>query len=193
MSPFDKRHADDILARFPGPVLLAIRRRRKLVSFAVCLGLTMAFAWVVFVSSKDSNEWIGFAIFLVFFGVLTVRGAIMVLMPSIGTVTLDANGFELTLFVRTLPTSWRDVVGDFREDKIRMRRGWLRVVTFEAIVASALRRDPKRAKRVLHDNFELTLDELVWLMNEWRRRALAQTASRGPDSTRNLPKIGRRR
>ena len=181
--------AETILARFPGPVSLHVKRRRKLVAFALCLGLTVGFAWAVFVAARNSDGWIGFAMFLALFGALTVRAAIIMLVPGIGSLRLEADGFSMEYILRTARTSWRDVVSDFRHETMRRARGWLRVVAFEVASASAWRRDPTRAKRMLPDNFELTLDELAWLMNEWRRRALAQAA--GPGPTRRVPKFGR--
>ena len=62
--------AEAILARFPGPVSLHIKPRRKRLAFALSLGLTVAFAWAVFVAARDSDGWIGFALFLALFGVL---------------------------------------------------------------------------------------------------------------------------
>jgi hypothetical protein len=191
LSLFDTSRADAILARFPGPVSLHIKRRRKLVSFALCLGLTVSFAWAVFVESKDSNGWIGLAIFMVFFGALTVRTAIIMLVPSIGGLTLEADSFSTKHFFHAPRISWRDVVGDFHKETISRSRGGLRVVAFEAAIASAWRGAPTKAKRMLHDNFELTLEELAWLMNEWRRRALTQPAGPRPSSTRRVSKFGR--
>ena len=79
--------AETILARFPGPVSLHVKRRRKLVAFALCLGLTVGFAWAVFVAARDSDGWIGFALFLALFGALTVRAAILMLVPGIGSLS----------------------------------------------------------------------------------------------------------
>lgn len=189
LSLFDTSRADAILARFPGPISLHIKRRRKLVSFALCLGLTLSFAWAAFVESRDSNGWIGLAIFMVLFGALTVRTAIIMLVPSIGGLTLEADSFSMRHSFRTPHISWRDVVGDFHEETISRSRGGLRAVAFEVASTSAWRGAATKAKRMLHDNFEPTLQELAWLMNEWRRRALSQAAAEGPapqDASRNL-------
>jgi len=183
--------AETILARFPGPVSLHIKRRRKFVAFAVCLGLTVGFAWAVFVAARNSDGWIGFALFLALVGALTVRAAIILLVPGIGSLALEAGGFSMQYILRTARISWRDVMSDFHSETMSRKRGRLRVVAFEVAIASAWRRDLTRAKRMLPDNFELTLDELAWLMNEWRRRALTQAAGPGPGSTGRVPKFGR--
>ena len=188
LSPFGMHRAETILARFPGPVTLQIRRSRKLVSFALCLGLTVASAWAVVVASKDTNEWIGFAPLLAFFAALTVRVAIATLVPGVGSLTIDADGLACKLVFRTTRISWQDVVRDFREDTIRR----LRVVTFEVIAPSAWRGVPTKTKRILQDNFELGRAELAWLMNEWHRRALAQAPTPEPGFRGSVPKIGRR-
>ena len=95
---------------------LHIKRRRKRVAFAVCLGLTVAFAWAVFVAVRDSDGWIGFALFLALFGALTVRAAIIMLVPGIGSLTLEADGFSMQYILRTARISWRDVTSDFRAE-----------------------------------------------------------------------------
>ena len=74
---------------------------------------------------------------------------------------------------------------------MRRSRGWMQVVAFEVAVASAWRSAPTTAKRMLPDNFELTLGALARLMNEWRRRALGQAAGPLPGSTGRVPKFGR--
>src|SRR5215203_2914725 len=56
--------------------------------------------------------------------------------------------------------------------------GPLREITFEAIVPSAWRGVPTKARRALQNHFELPPDELAWVMNEWRQRALALSPSR---------------
>jgi hypothetical protein len=189
LPPFDTSQAETILARFPGPVSLHVKRRRKAVAFALCLGLTVAFAWAVFVAARDSDGWIGFALFLALFGALTVRAAIMMLVPGIGSLTLEAGGFSMEYILRTARTSWRDVVSEFRDETMRRARGRMRVVAFEVAIPSAWRGAPTTAKRMLPDNFELPLDELAWLMNEWRRRAVAQAA--GPGAAGRVSKFGR--
>jgi hypothetical protein len=191
LPPFDTSQAESILARFPGPVTLHIKRRRKFVAFALCLGLTLCFAWAVFVAASDSDGWIGFALFLALFAALTVRAAILMLVPGIGSLTLGADGFSMEYILRTARTSWPDVVSDFRDETMRRARGRMRVVAFEVAIASVWGRTPTTATRMLPDNFELTLDELAWLLNEWRRRALAQAASEGPGATGRVSKFGR--
>lgn len=175
MSRSETREAEAILARFPGPVSLFVKRRRKLVSFAVCVGFTVFFAWLVFVdpdrSQYRSYDWIMIPISLLFWPALAIRAAIMLLVPSIGSLTLDADGLAIKLFFQPSRISWRNVVGDFRDETTYWPGrvgGPLREITFEAIVPSAWRGVPTKAKRALQNNFELPPDELAWVMNEWR-------------------------
>ena len=173
------RQAEAILARFPGPVSLFIKRRSKFVSFVICFGFTVFFAWLVFGgydSSYRSYDWIMIPISLVLWPALAIRAAIMLLVQSIGSLTLDADGMVMKLFFQSPRISWQDVVREFRDETTFLPGkvgGPLRQVTFEVIVPSAWRRVPTRAKRALHGNFELPIGDLAWLMNEWRQRALA--------------------
>src|SRR5215203_2518641 len=111
LSRSDMPEAEAILARFPGPVSLFVKRRRKLVSFAFCVGFTVFFSWLVFVdpdrSQYRSYDWIMHPISLVFWPTLAIRAAIMLLVPSIGSLTLDADGLAIKLFFRAPRISWR--------------------------------------------------------------------------------------
>src|SRR6185503_19847472 len=100
-----------------------VKRRRKGVAFAVCLGLTVCFAWAVFAATRDSDGWIGFALFLALFGVLAVSAAILMLVPGIGSLRLEADAFSMEYILRTARTPWRDVAGHFRDETMSRRRG----------------------------------------------------------------------
>jgi hypothetical protein len=196
--PSDARQAEAVFARFPGPASLFTRRRAKLVSFAICLFFTVFFAWLLFAnptrSQYRSYDWIMIPISFVFFAVFMARGVIMLLVPGIGSLTLDPQGFAIRLTFRTERLSWRDVVRDFRDETTYWPPGklggGLRQITFEVIAPGARRGGTAKVKRALNDVYELRPDELAWLMNEWRRQALALAASRRPASTTIVPRIG---
>lgn len=73
----DRRQAETLLASFPGPATLHISRRKKLVSFAFCLGLLVFFAWLLFVDAGRSqcraHDAVMIPISFVFFAAFTAR------------------------------------------------------------------------------------------------------------------------
>jgi len=58
-------------------------------------------------SQYRSYDWIIHPISLVFWPTLAIRAAIMLLVPSIGSLTLDADGLAIKLFFRAPRISWR--------------------------------------------------------------------------------------
>jgi len=115
----------------------------------------------------------------------------VLLVPSIGSLTLDADGLAIKQFFQAPRISWLNVVRDFRDETtywLGRVGGPLREITFEAIVPSAWRGVPTKARRALQNHFELPPDELAWVMNEWRQRALALSPSRA-SSGETVPRI----
>ena len=98
MSSSNLRQAETLLARFPGPVSLHLRRRNKRVALSLCLGSALFLAWLLFAdpdfrSRYRSYDPVMIPIGIIFFGAFGVRAAIMLLVPSVGSLTLDATGF----------------------------------------------------------------------------------------------------
>src|SRR5262249_61038879 len=88
------RAADAILARFPGPVALAISRAKWLAVLAGGAAFVTVI-WMLRASPDDvssSERWITWAT-LLFFGLVMLVAAVM-LLPGAGSLTLDADGFE---------------------------------------------------------------------------------------------------
>jgi len=190
---------DSLLARYPGPVSLHPKTGRKLVSFAICLAFALVFGWLVFTGQLESGRrarWFDpfmMPITFAFFSALTLRGALMLAMPAIGALTLDARGLAIRHILSTKRLNWQDVLREFRAETtywpLRVGGG-LRRVTFEVIARSGWTGAPVKAARALHDNFALPPDQLAGLLNEWHRRALAENR---PDSSSRVPSTGRPR
>lgn len=174
MRQVDMREADTILASFPGPVTLYVGRRRKFLGLALSLGFA-AFCALLLVSDFHPQyrrydtvmEWVG----LVFFGACAIRAAILLLVPSAACLTLDADGFEISSIFWHVRLSWRDVRG-FRVEKSRAH-GNASMVMYEVLTAGA----PKITK-ALPNNYGLPKNDLAWLMEQWRQRALTQQVVR---------------
>src|SRR5262245_88142 len=104
------RAADAILARFPGPVTLAISRAKWLAVLAGGAAFVAIFVWMLRAGPDDVSSferWIGWAGFL-FFG-LVMLVAVVMLLPGAGSLTLDADGFETCSLFRRFNTPWGQV------------------------------------------------------------------------------------
>jgi hypothetical protein len=166
---------DAILAKFPGPVTLAVPRTRLLLGLIVCVGVTALF--VFFWITPHRYRWydsIMTAFGTVFFAGLTIRALILLFFPRYASVTLDAEGLTIMHVFYHLRWSWREL-SDFRvEIKHIWRYGPHRHVAY-AVRDSATGR-PGTKKRMVPDLYgepRLHGDALARLLNEWRERALA--------------------
>jgi hypothetical protein len=80
--------AADILARFPGPVTLYPSRKKWLLVLASCLLFVVTSPWMI-----RADPWMGW-VGLILFGVGALIAGTIVLLPSLGRLTLDHEGFE---------------------------------------------------------------------------------------------------
>jgi hypothetical protein len=179
------RQMDEILARFPGPVTLYVSRGRMLLRLALCIGLTAVGAW--FLTPDDpkipgyiSNRWLAIMMGLTLAvpGIaLTIGTVIALLRKRADSLQLDSQGFGIGSAFRRVRTAWQNV-NAFRIQKT-YPDGWpgpsANEIWYE--VFDADRCGVANATRVLSHGYGepmLRDEELVALMNEWRRRALAQ-------------------
>jgi hypothetical protein len=169
-----------IVARFPGPVRLDGTRRKKLAMFAIFTVLTAIFAAVLGRALvRVPLDWpvTIFALsMIVLFGWLAIGAAIVLRRPDWWCLLLDADGFEVysVLLFRPKRLRWREV-SEFRVRYVYGTShlyGGREVATFEVPGA----RRGGRGIRNLPDSYGLSEDDLAWLMNEWRVRALARLA-----------------
>ena len=104
MSKASADKAEQILARFPGPVTLHISRKKWLLVLLGCVAFTAAGIWMIVDGKSD-----GWGVTL-FFGAGVIVSAI-VLVPGASQLTLDANGFAVTNMFRRFTARWQDVSG----------------------------------------------------------------------------------
>lgn len=168
------RQAETILAHFPGPVTLTPSRLKLLGALALCVGVVVAFiALIVAERLYNTQEFIKAYLGIALFAGLAVYAALR-LLPGAVTLTLDAGGFEIRNLWRRTRTRWQDV-SDFRPREDDDIEAGKMVGAVEVLTA---RLGPKRTRLmkvtgVLPDNYRLSKDDLVWLMEQWRARALA--------------------
>jgi hypothetical protein len=169
-----------IVARFPGPVTLDGSRRKKLAMLAIPSVLILLFAvMLVRPPVRLALDW-PVTIFawstIALFGWLAIGAAILLRRPTWWCLLLDADGFEVysVLLFRPVRLHWRDV-SEFRIRYVygtSQLYGGREMATFEVPGA----RYGGRGTRILPDSYGLSEEDLVWLMNEWRARALARLA-----------------
>ena len=159
----------DILSRFPGPVVLVPSRRKWLLVLGGCLAFVAAGLWVV----RDDPLWGWLAVG--FFGAGVPVAALM-LLPGVGGLQLDSDGFEMTSLFRRHCCRWTEV-SEF--EVVRLPPSLQKMVVFDDVrtedsaLARANRSLVGRAGG-LSDNYGLSHEDLAAIMNEWRRRALGR-------------------
>ena len=160
------RQAEIILARFPGPVTLHANRLKLFAIFSAFMPYL-----------RPGLEWYE-RVMAVLACLVCAVGAVRgwrLLLPGGVSLTLDADGFESRWGLRRIRTPWLDVSG-FRPQsdhhiEIGKVIGEVDVLTPDK---KSWRRGATKATSALPDNYRLPKADLVWLMDEWRKRALAQ-------------------
>jgi hypothetical protein len=172
------REAEIILARFPGPVTLHANRFKLFAMYAFVLGLGVFSAFLPYLRpGLDWYEKIMAALACLVCAVAAFRGW-RLLLPGRASLTLDADGFETCWAFRRTRTRWQDVsgFGPQSDHSIEIGKpiGEVDVLTPDK---TSWRRGATKATSALPDNYRLPKDDLVWLMDEWRERALARRRS----------------
>jgi len=164
-----REDAADLLARFPGPVVLYPSRSTYVVLMAVS---------VLFVGLGSGDIALGHAVigwFLVMpFGLAVVLIAAFIL-PGANSLKLDREGFELTVWFRSGNVRWQDASG-FTTVPVTAT---LTIVVFNlargksALTGAFLNRAFAQGRNAsLPDNYGLRAADLVYLLMEWRERAI---------------------
>ena len=162
---------NEILARFPGPVTLYPSRRKWLLLMAGCLlfaGVGIGGAY-----NGDAKDWLGVA----FFGVGAIVPGLM-LLHGAASLTLDADGFEMTNLFRHTRFHWRDASGFEAQFPPVLRASaipppsWNKFVAFDNTKmrnstwtrVSAL---IMKHNALLGDTYGFSADDLAKLMRQW--------------------------
>ena len=165
--------AQAILARFPGPVTLAPSKFKMFAAFAMCAGL-LVFCIAVLVPKVPDAGWydaIMTVLATVVLAGLVVRLGVLLLKPGALGLTLDVDGFEVRRILRRDRSHWWDVDG-FRADE----NDGIPFLRYDVRSPGGVprRRGAKKATGTLAGAYPLPMEDIAWLMGEWRTRALAQ-------------------
>lgn len=179
-----KLQADSILARFPGPVVLHFSRRRVFVMLAIYLA---ALAFVVWLAANnfpwdadtflERRDFVMILVSIPFWTILAGRAVLILLFPDAASLTLTADGFILGHVLHRTRRSWWEV-SEFAVMKRYLMPGRyggrVEQILYETPEASSGKRNGPRVLADLYGQPRMKRADLVHLMNEWRRRALAQ-------------------
>jgi hypothetical protein len=157
----------DLLARFPGPLTLCPSRRKWLIVLVGSALFTAGGVWMI--REGDPSGWFVAA----FFGLCAIIGIVM-LLPGLASLTLDADGFEMTSFFVGKRIRWRDA-SNFAASRIPP--AFTKLVVFDnakdkSSAVGRLNRMLVQHNAGLGDTYGLAADDLARLMAQWRERAI---------------------
>jgi hypothetical protein len=168
-----------ILQRFPGPVELRVGKPKLLslpIGAAIFGGVIL---WMLLHERFGRFEtialWLGVA------GCAAAIPVMIVLVWRGSSLRLDGSGLQVRHGWRTRSTRWADA--SVFEVSAPIPPSDIRVVTYDDVtsrrgtVAAINARITGRGS-ALPDTYGLSLEELAWLLNHWRERALAVAAGK---------------
>jgi len=165
-----------LLRRFPGPVELRADRLKYfylLIGAAIFGGLTF---WLL---QRERFGW--FETVMLWLCVLFCAAAIplmIVLMFRESTLRLDAEGLRVAHGWRNQLTRWADT-SLFEVASVPIPSGEAPLVVYDDATSRnstlrALNTSIVGRNAALPDTYGLSHEDLAWLLNEWRERALAE-------------------
>ena len=163
-------------AQSPEELLLRPAKRRIFWLLTTMLAFT-----AIGMSMIGAGQWrMGWLITL-FCGLGTVAFAIQLLWPSASYLHLSQNGFVICALFRPSPLIRWDTVSEFRA--VSVSPFGKKMVGFDVDASllpslAATARGLVGASGALPDTYGRTPDELVDLMNQWRRKALLASGRR---------------
>jgi hypothetical protein len=168
--------AADLLAQFPGPVFIYPWRRRLLLT-VTCFVFFLTICCLLWALSRDSGR-------ASFLGLAVLFSIAVLMFPRPALIVLDRRGFRVKRIFLTQQFLWNEV-NDFRAYRPGIWR-WLSrehkdqnpSVVFNInrsyiSVAGLICRGPGGRKGRLWDDYDITVEDLAFLMNEWRELAIS--------------------
>jgi hypothetical protein len=157
--------SEDLLHRYPGPVLLRASRRNWLFTFITCIVFTVI--GILMIRDGEMKGWL----LTIFFGLGTPIAFVKLL--DLGWLRLDAEGFEFNQMFRRQRVAWHDAAGFLAVDVPGASR---ELVCYDDVNVSEKMADLNRSmagrNAALPEAYDLPAEDLAQLMNAWRDRAL---------------------
>lgn len=184
--PLDDPH--DILRLFPGPVRLRVPKRKLVFFFVSSIVFSFCLVWVAL--HGDLNPVGNFFLWL---GAAGCVAAFPVFLPMIlrgSTLRLDAEGFEVFQGLKRSKFTWIDASEFSVADAGVLSPAQNLMVVFDDALTkdgtiASLNRSLIGRSGALPDTYGLEPEELAWLLNQWRQRALAKRAPTLPPASRS--------
>ena len=171
---------DELLQRFPTPVTLHRSTRRWLLMLAGNAAFVVAGVWMIADPASFDQTQRGVPLFLIawfsiaFFG-LGLLLSILMLIPGMSYLRLDADRLTIRNLLRTWTTRWEDV-DDFAAIDMPGPRKILRVGyndrTRAQRAVGRLNMGLVGRNSALPDTYGLKAEDLARLMSLWRAKAL---------------------
>jgi hypothetical protein len=168
--------AAELLAQFPGPVFIYPWRRRLLLTVTSFV-FFLTICCLLWALSRDSGR-------ASFLGLAVLLSIAVLMFPRPALITLDRHGFRVKRIFLTQQFLWSEV-NDFRAYRPGIRRWLSRAykdrnpsVVFNInrsyiSVAGLIYRVPGGKNGRLWDDYDVTIEDLAFLMNEWREMAVS--------------------
>jgi hypothetical protein len=165
-----------IMDRFPGPVAITDSKQRRI---AICVGVTF-FVAVITWGSWHSLDWrgdwgLGQAMGFAFAAVICVGvelSVVSALFFDLGSLTLDAEGFEVRSFWTRRRRSWKDVNG-FEAEWFRRYRRVSYINTSAATNGTRFYQSIFGNRETLRYTYGFGRGDFARLLTLWRERGLA--------------------
>jgi hypothetical protein len=158
---------DEVLARFPGPVVLPPSRRKWLLVMLICGAFTASGLFLM--PRGEVKTWLTVA----FFGLGTAV-SITMLLPGAGGLTLSREGFKVTSLFRSHFVVWAQAT-DFMAHRIPPAMKQMVLYNDAGAKHGTLGKintGLTGRNGALPDTYGMRADALAALMSKWRERAL---------------------
>jgi hypothetical protein len=169
---------DPILDRFPGPVVITDSMQRRTT---ICIGVTMfvgMFAWIIVASMHWQGPWDPtktlFLVPAVLVCIAVELTVVAALFFDLGSLTLDAEGFEVRSRWTSRRRSWKDVSG-FEAQWVPRSQRVSYINTSATTEAMRLRQSIFGNREALWYTFGYSKSDFARLLTLWRERALGSS------------------
>lgn len=160
--------SEKILGRFPGPVRLYPSRLFVMGMLLLSVGGVAILSFYVSGKSHAVQPHGAYNTFMSWFSIFALAGLaiamlIQLLFPKTVCLILNVEGFEIHRFTGSEHVRWRDVRG-FDTRIIPLPRSKLERIAFKTT----------KGDGALPNNYGLNLEDLLHLMEAWRKRAVSR-------------------
>lgn len=183
--PLDDPQA--VLRRYPGPVRLRVPKRK--LAFFLVSSIVFSFCLVWVALHGDQNPVGNFFLWLAAAGCVAACPIFLLMILRGSTLRLDSEGFEIFQGLKRSKFTWIDASEFSVADVGVLSPAQHDMVIFDDATTkdgniAKLNRSLIGRSGALPDTYDMEPEELAWLLNQWRKRALAKHAPTSPPASR---------